>query len=55
MAGLRDVVRTLGDIRRYRMLAIFLIGFLIFNDGVMTVISQASVFAKNKFKVDDGT
>ncbi len=35
------------------MLAIFLIGFLIFNDGVMTVISQASVFAKEKFKVDD--
>ena len=31
------------------MLAIFLVGFLIFNDGVMTVISQASVFAKNKF------
>ena len=35
------------------MLAIFLIGFLIFNDGVMTVISQASVFAKNKFQMDD--
>ena len=41
--------RTLRHIRRYRMLTIFLIGFLIFNDGVMTVISQASVFAKNKF------
>jgi UMF1 family MFS transporter len=51
--GLREVVRTLGEIRRYRMLAIFLVGFLIFNDGVMTVISQASVFAKEKFQVDD--
>lgn len=53
LAGLQDVQRTLGHIRRYRMLAIFLIGFLIFNDGVMTVISQASVFAKNKFQMDD--
>ncbi len=44
--GLREVKMTLGHIRHYRMLAIFLIGFLIFNDGVMTVISQASVFAE---------
>ena len=51
--GLEQVKRTLGEIRRYRMLAIFLIGFLIFNDGVMTVISQASVFAKHKFQLDD--
>ncbi len=51
--GLSDVIRTLGEIRRYKMLAIFLVGFLIFNDGVMTVISQASVFAKEKFNVED--
>jgi len=51
--GLDEVWTTLGHIRRYRMLAIFLVGFLIFNDGVMTVISQASVFAKNKFQMDD--
>jgi UMF1 family MFS transporter len=53
MTGLQEVKRTLGDIRHYRMLAIFLIGFLIFNDGVMTVISQASVYAKNKFQMAD--
>lgn len=53
VTGLREVKRTLGDIRHYRMLAIFLVGFLIFNDGVMTVISQASVYAKNKFQMDD--
>lgn len=53
VTGMQEVVKTLGEIRRYRMLAIFLIGFLIFNDGVMTVISQASVFAKEKFKVED--
>jgi len=53
LTGLEEVKRTIGDIRRYRMLAIFLVGFLIFNDGVMTVISQASVYAKNKFQMDD--
>jgi UMF1 family MFS transporter len=53
VGGVQEVVSTLAEIRRYRMLAIFLVGFLIFNDGVMTVISQASVFAKNKFQVSD--
>ena len=53
VTGLQDVKRTLRDIRRYRMLAIFLVGFLIFNDGVMTVISQASVFAKNMFDMNE--
>jgi UMF1 family MFS transporter len=43
--GFREVGRTIRHIRAYRMLAIFLVGFLIFNDGVQTVISQASVFA----------
>ena len=51
--GLQQVKSTLGEISRYKMLMIFLIGFLIFNDGVMTVISQASVFAKNKFQMED--
>ena len=49
MTGLREVKATLLEIRRYKMLAIFLVGFLIFNDGVMTVISQASVYAQKKF------
>jgi len=53
MVGLRDVKRTLTEIRRYRSLAIFLVGFLIFNDGVMTVISQASVYAQQKFNLTD--
>lgn len=44
--GFREVGGTIRHIRSYRMLAIFLLGFLIFNDGVQTVISQASVFAE---------
>jgi UMF1 family MFS transporter len=40
-----EVAGTLRNIRRYRTLAIFLVGFLIYNDGIQTVISQASVYA----------
>lgn len=53
LTGLREVKQTLLEIRRYRNLAIFLVGFLIFNDGVMTVISQASVYAQEKFKLTE--
>ena len=44
--ALADVRRTLGDMRNYRMLALFLVGFLLYNDCVQTVISQASNFAE---------
>jgi UMF1 family MFS transporter len=53
LTGLREVKGTLLEIRRYKMLAIFLVGFLIFNDGVMTVISQASVYAQRKFDLTE--
>ncbi|MGD9723564.1 MAG: MFS transporter [Pirellulales bacterium] len=43
--ALADVWSTLRHLRRYRMLVIFLVGFLIYNDGVQTMITQASVFA----------
>lgn len=43
--AVREVKRTLVNVRRYPILAIFLVAFLIYNDGVQTVISQASVFA----------
>ncbi|MEA1950266.1 MAG: MFS transporter, partial [Planctomycetota bacterium] len=38
-------VDTIRHLRRYQMLAIFLAGFLLYNDGIQTVISQASVVA----------
>jgi len=41
----REVARTLGNIRAYQMAALFLLGYLFYNDGVQTVISQASTLA----------
>ncbi len=43
--GVGKVVSTLSKVRLYRTLSIFLIGFLVYNDGIQTVISQASQFA----------
>ena len=40
-----EVVRTLRNVRRYKMLALFLLAFLFYNDGMQTVISQSSTFA----------
>ena len=40
-----EVGHTIKNVRRYKMLALFLLGFLFYNDGIQTVISQASTFA----------
>lgn len=40
-----EVAHTLRHIRALRTLAIFLLGFLFYNEGVQTVISQSSTFA----------
>ncbi|MBN1589954.1 MAG: MFS transporter [Pirellulales bacterium] len=44
--ALAEVGRTLRSVRHYRTLGWFLLGFLLYNDGIQTVISQASPFAK---------
>jgi len=49
--GVRKVVSTLGKVRFYRTLSIFLVGFLVYNDGIQTVISQASQFAIDMLKM----
>lgn len=43
--ALGEAIETLHQIRRYGPLALFLVAFLFFNDGVQTVISQSSTFA----------
>lgn len=41
----RDTASTFREVRKYKTLALFLVAFLFFNDGVQTVISQSSTFA----------
>lgn len=45
VSAFRRVWQTLTHIREYPMAWLFLISFLLFNDGIQTVITQASVFA----------
>jgi len=51
-AAVRGAVRKVGEslrsVRNYRTLFLFLVAFLFFNDGIQTVINQASVFAKQE-------
>jgi len=43
--AIREVGNTLASVRLFPVLAWFLLGFLLYNDGIQTVISQASTFA----------
>lgn len=52
-ASAQDVVATIFQVRKYRTLAIFLLAFLFFNDGVQTVISQSSTFALQEIKFNE--
>jgi len=46
-----EVRNTLRHIRAYRTLAFFLLGFLFYNDGIQTVLSQASTFAIDELQM----
>lgn len=46
LVALREVWHTLQNVRRFSVLSLFLLGFLVYNEGIQTVMSQASVFAK---------
>lgn len=49
-----EVACTLRNIRRYSMLSLFLLGFLVYNEGIQTVLSQASNFAKDALNMKAG-
>lgn len=44
-AGIQRVQETLHHLRNYKNVARFLLAFFIYNDGILTVISFASIFA----------
>ena len=49
--AIAEVAHTLSRIRAYSVLALFLLGFLLYNEGIQTVMSQASVFADEVLKM----
>jgi UMF1 family MFS transporter len=52
--AIREVLHTLSRIRSYSVLALFLFGFLLYNEGIQTVMSQASVFAREVLEMTPG-
>ena len=52
--AVREVGRTLAGVRHFRVLFLFLIAFLIYNDGVATIITQSTVFAKEVLHIGAG-
>lgn len=52
LTAVRQVMVTLRRVRHYGPLALFLVGFLFYNDGMQTVITQASVFADRELKME---
>jgi UMF1 family MFS transporter len=42
--GLRRLAATLGQIRRYRQLVLFLVAFWLYNDGISTIIKLAAAY-----------
>ncbi|CAM5380053.1 MFS transporter [Streptomyces narbonensis] len=53
--GWRQLRATLKDMRRYPLTLSFLLAYLVYNDGVQTVISQASVYGSEELGLDQTT
>ncbi|MGW1887278.1 MFS transporter [Streptomyces sp. NPDC001970] len=54
-AGWRQLVATVRDMRRYPLTLSFLLAYLVYNDGVQTVISQASIYGSEELDLDQTT
>ncbi|MFH8619702.1 MFS transporter [Streptomyces sp. NPDC017979] len=53
--GWRQLVATLRDMRRHPLTLSFLLAYLVYNDGVQTVISQASVYGSEELGLGQTT
>ncbi|KUN76767.1 MFS transporter [Streptomyces griseoruber] len=53
--GLRQLAATIRDMRRHPLTLSFLLAYLIYNDGIQTVISQASVYGAEELGLGQST
>ncbi|WP_432157166.1 MFS transporter [Streptomyces sp. bgisy153] len=54
-AGLRQLAATFRDMRRHPLTLAFLLAYLVYNDGIQTVISQASVYGSEELGLGQST
>jgi MFS transporter, UMF1 family len=55
LSGWRQLAGTIRELRRYPLTLLFLLAYLVYNDGVQTVITQASVFGSEELGMDQTT
>lgn len=53
--GLRRLAATVRDMRRHPLTLSFLLAYLVYNDGIQTVISQASVYGSEELGLSQAT
>ncbi|MEU6284344.1 MFS transporter [Streptomyces sp. NPDC047028] len=53
--GLRQLAATVRDMRRHPLTLAFLLAYLIYNDGIQTVITQASVYGSEELGLGQST
>ena len=53
-AGFQQLRKTLGEIRRYPMTLRYLIAYLLYNDGIQTVIVVAAIFGQQELGMNVG-
>ncbi|MEV7420408.1 MFS transporter [Streptomyces sp. NPDC089919] len=54
-SGWKQLIATLKDMRRHPLTLAFLLAYLIYNDGIQTVISQASVYGSEELDLSQST
>ncbi|WP_320784895.1 MFS transporter [Streptomyces sp. CRN 30] len=53
--GLRQLAATVRDMRRHPLTLYFLLAYLVYNDGIQTVISQASIYGSEELGLEQST
>ncbi|MGH3627540.1 MAG: MFS transporter, partial [Sciscionella sp.] len=54
-AGFRQLGHTLANLRRYPLTMLFLVAFLIYYDGISTVVTLSADYGQNALKLSDNT
>ncbi|MEV0978493.1 MFS transporter [Streptomyces sp. NPDC049915] len=55
LPGMRQLAATVRDMRRHPLTVAFLLAYLVYNDGIQTVISQASVYGSEELGLGQST
>ncbi|MBT3152088.1 MFS transporter [Streptomyces sp. CHD11] len=55
LSGFRQLAATIRDMRRHPLTLAFLLAYLVYNDGIQTVISQASVYGSKELGLGQST